>query len=278
MSLRVVAWNSSTQRLVRTDKDPADIGGGGLLVDVVEAGSVALTNGIRSTTITYGTSFDSADSYALVVNLTNTTDTSVQYQPVIVTSKTTTDFTAVWNAPLDSGNYSIDYIAVIPFLSFRANVEGLSAGINSYISSLLSASTYATIPQMVNEVDTTPIILHPINVTDKDTTQFTSMWNRNTDTANYNLHWVATLTSGANLKSGSNTISNGTTSLTVTFSFPGLISGSYALVPRMSNIVDSNTIYQPITVTAKSLTGFTAKWNQPVDSANYKLDWILKTL
>lgn len=277
MTLRVVAWNSGTQRLVRTSKDPADIGGA-VLVDIVDAGSVTLPTGSTSETIPFNMTFDSADSYALVVNMTNLIDTGVQYQPVIVTSKTTTDFTAVWNAPTDSANYRIDFIAVVPFLSFRANVENLSSGINDNTSSLLSASTYATIPQMINEIDTTPIILHPVNITVKDSISFTTKWNINTDTANYKLHWAATLTSGSTLKSGVNPISNGTTSLAVTFGFPALSTGSYALIPRMSNIVDGSSIYQPITITSKSILGFTAKWNQPVDSSNYKLDWILKTL
>jgi hypothetical protein len=277
MTLRVVAWNSVTQRLVRTDKDPADITGG-IVLDTVDAGSVSIPQGNVSTTVTYSRGFDSADSYALVVNLTNTTDTSVQYQPVIVTSKTTTDFTAKWNAPLDSGNYKIDFIAVIPVLSFKANVENINSGVNSYLAALLSASSYATIQQMVNEVDTTPLILHPLNITGKNSTDFTTSWNRSTDTANYDLHWIATFTTSSMMKSGSNPISNGATSLTVNFGFPALGSANYALVPRMTNVTDGSTVYQPITVTSKNIGNFTAKWNQPVDSANYKLDWILKVI
>jgi hypothetical protein len=277
MTLRVVAWNSVTQRLVRTDKDPADITGG-IVLDTIEAGSVSIPDGNVSTTIMYSREFDSADSYALVVNLTNTSDLSVQYQPVIVTSKTTTGFTAKWNAPLDSANYKIDYIAVIPVLSFKANVENIGSGANSYTAALLSASSYATIQQMVNEIDTTPLILHPLNITGKSSTDFITSWNRNTDTANYDLHWIATFTTASTMKSGSNTISNGATSLTVGFSFPALGSSNYALVPRMTNIVDGSTVYQPITVTSKTIGNFTAKWNQPVDSTNYKLDWILRVI
>ena len=277
MTLRVVAWNSATQRLVRTNKDPADIGGA-VLIDVVDAGSVTVPLGSTSATIPFNMTFDSAGSYALVVNMTNLVDTSAQYQPVIVISKTTTEFTALWNVPTDSANYRIDFIAVIPFLSFRANVEALSSGIKSNTSALLSAATYATIPQIINEVDTTPIILHPVNITVKDSISFTTKWNINTDTSNYNLHWAATLTTGSTLKSGINIISNGATSISISFGFPALATGSYALIPRMSNVTDTNSLYQPITVTSKTISGFTAKWNQPVDSVNYKLDWILKTL
>jgi hypothetical protein len=277
MALRVVAWNDIAQRLVRTDKDPADIVGG-VVLDTIDMGSVAITTGSTSKTVTYNITFSSADAYALVVNLTNLVDGSVQFQPVIVTSKTTTGFTAIWNAPTDSGNYYIDYIAVVPVLSFKANVESLLSGITTNTSALLSALSYATIPQMVNEIDTTPLILHPVNITYKDSTDFSTSWNRATDTVNYMLHWMATFTSSSMLKSGATAISNGSTSLTVPFVFPALSTADYALIPRMSNIVDGSTIYQPITVTSKTMSNFTAKWNQPVDSANYKLEWILKTL
>lgn len=277
MALRVVAWNDVAQRLVRTDKDPADIIGG-VVLDTIDAGSVNITAGATSKTVTYNITFSSADAYALVVNLTNLVDGSTQYQPVIVTSKTTTGFTAIWNVPTDSGNYYIDYIAVIPVLSFKANVESILTSVSTKTSALLSASSYATIPQIMNEIDTNPIILHPLNVTYKDATDFVTSWNRPTDTANYKLHWMGTFTSSSMLKSGANSIDVGATHKTIDFSFPALNTSDYALIPRMSNIVDGSSIYQPITVTAKSMSSFTAKWNHPVDSGEYKLEWILKTL
>jgi len=276
-TLNVVAWDNNAQRLVRTAADPANIVGG-IVLDQVVASSVALTAGTTSATIGFTYSFSSIGSFALVVNLTNQIDTSPQFQPVIVTSITTTGFTAIWNMPLDSSNYYIDYIAVSPVLSFVANVETIPITTNSHTSLLLSAPSYATIPQMTNLTDTTPLILHPINITSKNSSGFTSMWNMNTDTANYGLHWMATFTSSSVLKAGSTPISNVATSVTVPYIFPALASSNYAVVPRLTNITDSSTLYQPITVTSKTLTSFTAKWNQPVDSVNYTMDWILKTM
>ena len=118
----------------------------------------------------------------------------------------------------------------------------------------------------------------PFSLITKTPTEFTSTWNSPTDSGNYKLHWAATQTSSAMLKSGVSIITNGATSLTVPFSFPALASGDYSVIPRFSNVVDGSPIHQPIVITNKSLTDFTAKWNQPVDSGNYKLEWILKTL
>jgi hypothetical protein len=43
----------------------------------------------------------------------------------------------------------------------------------------------------------------------------------------------------------------------------------------MVNTVDVTPQFQPMTVTAKSTTGFTASFNAPTDSGNYKLDWLV---
>ena len=276
MTLRIVAWNDIEQRLVRTSKDPADIIGS-IVLDTVDADSVSIPLGATSVSATYSYTFGSADSYALVVNLTNLIDSSVQYQPVIVTSKTTSGFTAIWNVPTDTANYKIDYIAVSPVLSFIANVESILNNTTSHTALLLSAASYATIPQVVNEIDATPFILHPVCISSKTSTDFTTKWNMPTDSSNYKMHWMASYTSSAMLKSGVKPISTLATTATVSFAFPALSSGSYVVIPRMSNLTDGSSLLQQVVVTEKTLTSFTAKWNQPVDSANYRLDWILKT-
>jgi len=276
MTLRIVAWNDIEQRLVRTSKDPADIIGS-IVLDTVDADSVSIPLGATSVSATYSYTFGSADSYALVVNLTNLIDSSVQYQPVIVTSKTTSGFTAIWNVPTDSANYKIDYLAVSPVLSFIANVESILNNTTSHTALLLSAASYATIPQVINEIDATPFILHPLCISSKTSTDFTTTWNMPTDSSNYKMHWMASYTSSAMLKSGVKPISTLATTVTVSFAFPALSSGSYVVIPRMSNLTDGSSLLQQVVVTEKTLTSFTAKWNQPVDSANYRLDWILKT-
>jgi hypothetical protein len=277
MAQRVVAWDDTTDHFVRTTKDPSDIvpgsGTGGAIPDIVAAGSESVTNGATSKAITFSTAFSNT-SYAVIANLVNTTDSSVQYQPILVTAKSTTGFTANWNVPTDSANYLVDYIAVTPCSNFKANVETISNGVLTATHTLLSASTLAVVPCWFNSTDSSPLF-QPLTVTTQSTTQFADTWNTATDSANYVINWAAVNISCPTFKSGIESLSNGATSIAVTFPFPALNSSSYALVPRFANTVDSSVLYQPITITSKSISGFTAKWNSGTDSANYQLEWIV---
>jgi len=71
---------------------------------------------------------------------------------------------------------------------------------------------------------------------------------------------------------GTTAISNGGTSVSVTFS-TAYANTSYSVTANFLNTTDSNTQFQPITITAQSTTGFTATWNAPVPTANYLLSW-----
>jgi hypothetical protein len=67
-------------------------------------------------------------------------------------------------------------------------------------------------------------------------------------------------------------ISNAATNVVVTF--PAALqtaSSTPRVVAWMVNTTDSNPQFQTVEITARSSTGFTATWNAPVDSANYKL-------
>lgn len=65
---------------------------------------------------------------------------------------------------------------------------------------------------------------------------------------------------------------NGTTSVAVTFSSP-MPDTNYAIVCTMQNVTDSSPQLQPIVITAFDEEGFTAKWNSPLDSGNYFLNY-----
>lgn len=78
---------------------------------------------------------------------------------------------------------------------------------------------------------------------------------------------------GPALRVGQTPISNGTQTVTGTFS-SDMPNTSYAIIIQMLNLSDPNPQYQPVTITSKTITGFTAKWNANVDSANYVLDYI----
>ena len=61
---------------------------------------------ISSTTInvTFPIAF-ATTSYVVTAELVNYTDSNPQFQSIVITAKTTTGFTAQWNAPTDSANY-----------------------------------------------------------------------------------------------------------------------------------------------------------------------------
>jgi hypothetical protein len=67
-------------------------------------------------------------------------------------------------------------------------------------------------------------------------------------------------------------LASGTTSITVAFS-SSLDSTDYSLMTTLSNLVDPSVNYRPLTITSLSATGFTVKWNDPLDSSNYYLNY-----
>lgn len=71
---------------------------------------------------------------------------------------------------------------------------------------------------------------------------------------------------------GEASISNAATSVVVTFPAT-LQTGNTTpkIVAMMINTTDANPQFQDVVITARSATGFTATWNAPVDSGNYKL-------
>jgi len=69
-------------------------------------------------------------------------------------------------------------------------------------------------------------------------------------------------------------ISSAQTSVTVTF--PAAIGNStYRVAAWIFDSTDANPQFQPVVITARSSTQFTASWNAPTDSANYKLMYIV---
>lgn len=277
MALRVIAYDDVNERLVRTTKDPADIlsgsSTGGAIPDIIAAGSNNISDTASSSSASFANPFPDT-SYAIIANFTNTTDSLPLFQPINITSKTVNGFTTQWNNSLDSGNYSIDYIAVTPCSSFRADVYDLGSGVSSTgTKSFLSANTFAICGQIVRQT-LGGYFLNPA-FTSKTTTDYVASWNINTDSTAYDFEYAALSSSCPTLKSGVESINSGATELSVTFPFPALTSSSYALIPRFQNLVDGSILYQPITTTAKSISGFTVKWNTPVDSSNYALNWIV---
>lgn len=77
------------------------------------ADSVTLTSSISTITVVFATVLPSA-VFVPVCTMSNVTDPFPQKQPIVVTNKTTTGFTAVWDTPTDSANYVLEYVVVQP--------------------------------------------------------------------------------------------------------------------------------------------------------------------
>ncbi len=76
------------------------------------AGTVSLTLADTSKVVTFSSTLGTT-GYRVTAQLVNTTDGSPQFVPLTITAKSATGFTVSWNAGVDSGNYSISYIAII---------------------------------------------------------------------------------------------------------------------------------------------------------------------
>ena len=63
------------------------------------------------------------------------------------------------------------------------------------------------------------------------------------------------------------------TSVTVSFSSNVPDLQYHVPSPTFENTSGEEPDFQPIVVTNKTVSGFTAKWNAPTSSANYKLSW-----
>lgn len=76
------------------------------------AGSASLSLNDTSKAITFSSAFASTN-YRINAILLNTTDANPQFQAITITAKSTTGFTAKWNAGVDSANYVLEYTAML---------------------------------------------------------------------------------------------------------------------------------------------------------------------
>lgn len=52
---------------------------------------------------------------------------------------------------------------------------------------------------------------------------------------------------------------------------------AFIVFAQLENTVDASPLFQQVEIIAKSTTGFTASWNMPTDTANYKLSYVIPT-
>jgi len=77
----------------------------------VRADSVSISSGQATLTVTFSTAMANT-TYTVVATMFNSTDTNPQFQPITITSLTTSGFVAKWNANTDSANYKLNYVAI----------------------------------------------------------------------------------------------------------------------------------------------------------------------
>jgi hypothetical protein len=172
----------------RTDADATGL-------TVMRAQSVALTNGSTSVAVSFATVMPDA-TYSVTYSITNTTDSSVLFQPTVTTLQTAGGFVAKWNAPLDSVNYILSYIAIWNPQSgtgFRAQSVALTTATTSVaitFSTALPSASYSITAVLKNTTDSS-IYYQPITVTFQDASGFVARWNVPLETGNYYLSYVA---------------------------------------------------------------------------------------
>lgn len=82
----------------------------GVLRAVTCDGEVAVSLNANNAVVTFPAALNGGNSTPKVIAwFINTTDANPQFQDVEVTARSSTGFTATWNAPLDSANYKLAY-------------------------------------------------------------------------------------------------------------------------------------------------------------------------
>lgn len=79
---------------------------------------------------------------------------------------------------------------------------------------------------------------------------------------------------GANIKSGTVTLSSATTSKAVAFATT-FGSTNYSVFATLENTTDTDPVHVAVLGIAKSNTGFTIEWGDSLPTANYVLNWII---
>lgn len=132
----------------------------------------------------------------------------------------------------------------------------------------LSGTSYVVEAQIVNLVDASPDYFD-VTITDKTINGFTAKWNAPTDSANYRISYIVPRVQEQN---GESEVPLDATSITINLPI-ALFSTNYAVVAGWVNITDASPQFQPITITDKTDTTFTAEWNANTDSANYRISY-----
>lgn len=161
-------------------------GGGGGTPETGFAQEPAVTMGVSTFTVVFPSTLPDVN-YVPQVALVNYVDPTPQFQEVVVVNKTTTGFTAIWNAPTDSANYQLAYL--VPTIQEQVGEKDVPVSVDTITIALpidLTANNYVVIAQLVNYSGDSPQF-QPAITTVKTNTDFTVSWNAPTDSANYKI-------------------------------------------------------------------------------------------
>jgi len=150
----------------------------------------------------------------------------------------------------------------------------LTMGTTSQVVTFLSpqsSSSYVILGGIYNSTDPNPEFF-PLTVTNKTTTTATFEWNQLIPDGNYYLDYA--ISPGLSEQSGESIVGSGQTSITITFPL-ALLSTNYVVIAELTNYTDISPQFQPVTITAKTISTFTVNWNVPTGSSNYRLAWQL---
>lgn len=157
----------------------------------------------------------------------------------------------------------------------------LTIGLKTFtiaFSSAMATTAYGVLVALRNDVDTDPIF-QPMMVKSKTVNGFDIVLQTELDSANYYLEYIVYVYDTAassidpNRRSNSIAVASGVKTKVITFSIT-LGTTNYGVVANLVNLTDVGPQIQPIIITNKLATGFTASWSADTDSANYLLDYI----
>lgn len=225
--------------------------------------NVSLASGNTSETVTFTAQPDL--SYVVLAMLENDVDSDPQFQQVEITAKSTTGFTASWNIPLSTSNYSLNYI-ILPKWVSGAEIP-ISASASDVAVTLpipLNGVNYGIVGSLQNITDANPQFQTTV-VTNQTSNIFIDSWNALTNDANYILSYLSNPTAQISIGSG---VSSITVTLPVAYG-----SNGYAVIASLSNVTDPSPKFQPLLITAKSSSQFTISFNTATPTANYLLTY-----
>lgn len=154
--------------------------------DSTSSGIEILTVGDTEHTITFPAPQVNTN-YAVSVTITNVIDSTATIYNYFISQKTTSGFTVQFSSPIDSNNYTLEWI--LSESDYKGNVS-ISEGITQASIDLpdeVVNNDYYLIISLINTIDSTAVGF-PIVIRDKDADSFRVKFDE-TDSDNYELSW-----------------------------------------------------------------------------------------